>query len=236
MIKRALGFVAGLLEPGWKAFRAYRPVFLGIQSVGLLLLLAYYFLPGLAGACEALVAWKRAGGLWFAALATVVSGGVVPELLKWKMRPAGLPHPGPLELLHQMTLFAILGMMVDVFYDLQGRWFGPTTGLGVLLLKWFVDQFVYSLFLTGPLSILWFMWREHRFDPLATMRAAWSRQFIGRVLPMWATGLVFWTPLLFGLYVLPVGLQFLAFLVANCAWGILMVFIARRQIDGADVG
>lgn len=204
---------------------------MGIQAGAALFLAVYFLSPGVREACEVMASWKKAGGWWFAAIMTVISGVMIPELLKWKLRPAGLPRPTAGEFLHQAGIFAILGAMVDQFYQLQTVWFGPAAGLGILLLKIFVDQFLYSLFLTNPLTVLWFLWREQGYDGVGTLRAIRPGLFQERVLPMWATGLVFWTPLLLGLYALPVGLQFVAFLFANCAWGILMVFIARRQIE-----
>lgn len=227
--------LGSLVEPGWRAFQTYRPVFLGIQGAAALFLALYFLVPEVRTACDAAATWKESSGWWFGVVMAVVSGAAVPELLKWKMRPPGLPRPTVLELAHQFTLFAILGAMVDQFYQLQMAWFGATRGLGVLLLKIFIDQFIYSLLLTAPLSVVWFLWREQGYRPLATWAALRLSLFRERVLPMWATGLVFWIPLLLGLYLLPVGLQFVAFLFANCAWGILLVFIARRQIDHARV-
>jgi len=132
---------------------------------------------------------------------------------------------------HQMAIFGICGLMVDVFYKLQGRMFGSDHDWGTLLVKIFVDQFLYSLFIPNPLVVVWFLWREKGFDLAATARALRPGLFRERVLPLWTTGLVFWIPLLLALYSLPVGLQFVAFLLANCAWGILLVFIARRQVE-----
>jgi hypothetical protein len=129
-----------------------------------------------------------------------------------------------------MGLFAIHGAMVDQFYQWQTVWFGPAEGVGILLVKIFVDQCLYSLFLANPFTVVWFLWREQGYCVGATLRSLRLGLLKERVLQIWATGLFFWSPLLLGLYALPVGLQFVAFLFANCAWGILMVFIARRQI------
>jgi hypothetical protein len=221
-----------LLQPGLRAFQTYRVLFLGIQGGAAVFLAVYFLSPGVREACGELADWKRAGGWWFASWTAMLSGVVVPELLKWKLRPPGLPNPTVGELVHQMGLFAILGAMVDQFYQWQTVWFGPAEGLGILLLKIFVDQFLYSLFITNPIAVGWFFWREHGYRMGSTLRALRPGLFRERVLPMWATGLVFWSPLLLVIYALPAALQFVAFLFANCAWGILMVFIARRQIEG----
>jgi len=234
--ERTLWQAAWLLtEPGRRAFTAYRPLFLGIQGTAAALLAVYFMSPDVRRACDVLVGWKDAGGTPFVVVSCILSGGVIPELLKWRLRPPGLPRPTLPELAHQMAIFGICGLMVNEFYKLQGLWFGPAHGWGILLLKIFIDQFIYSLFLPNPLVIVWFLWREKGFDLAATMRAVRPGLIRERLMPLWVTGLVFWVPLLLVLYSLPVGLQFVAFLLANCAWGILMVFIARRQVDAPGV-
>lgn len=225
---------AGLLiEPGRRAFVAYRPLFLGIQATAGVLLAAYFLSPEMRRVCDMLVGWKEAGGTPFVVVSCIISGGVIPELLKWRLRPPGLPRPTLLELVHQMAIFGICGLMVDGFYKLQGQMFGSGHDWGTLLAKIFVDQFLYSVFIPNPIVVVWFLWREKRFDFMETVRAIRPGLIRERLLPLYATGWVFWIPILLALYSLPVGLQFVAFLLANCAWGILMVFIARRQVEAA---
>lgn len=211
-------------------WRAYGPVFVGIQATAALAVAAYFLLPPVREAAEAMLRWKQAGGIWFSGIACIITGGVIPELLKWKFRPAHLPVPTPLELVHQFGIFAIGGMMVDGFYRLQAVWFGDSAAWPVLLVKIGVDQFIYSPFLANPLVVVWFLWRECGYNPVATVRACSWALLRDRTLQIWSTGVVFWPPLLIALYSLPASLQFIAFLFANCAWGIVLVFIARRQV------
>lgn len=222
-IGRAVGWTFG---PALEVWSAYGRLFVLIQGAAALVLAAWFLSPAVRGVAEVLAGWKADGGWAFAGTTAMISGGVVPELLKWKFRPPHLPAPGRVEVLHQFALFALSGVMVNGFYQLQSDWFGE----GSVLVKVAVDQLVYSPLIAAPVAVLWFLWRERGFSVRATVRAATPGLLVARVVPMWSTGLLFWTPLLFLLYALPGSLQFIAFLFAYCAWGIILVFIGRRQI------
>jgi hypothetical protein len=213
-------------------WQAYGRAFLLIQAVALVAFACYFAFPGFREATAVAAAWKEEGGMWFSALAAMMFGGVIPELLKWKLRPPGLPAPRFSELVHQVSIFGIGGVMVDGFYALQARWFGDAAGWDVVLLKILVDQGLYSLFVANPIAVVWFLWREQGYSLSATWRACCWPLLKARTLQIWTTGILFWSPLLLGLYALPAALQFIAFLFALCAWGIILVFIARRQVSG----
>lgn len=220
------------LRPAILVWQAYGRVFLLIQVMALATVGGYFLFPEFRAAAERAATWKSEGGLGFAAVSAMIFGGVIPELLKWKLRPPGLPRPKMSEVAHQVALFGIAGMMVDIFYNAQARWFGDSGGWEVVLLKVAVDQGLYSLFVANPIAVVWFLWREQGYSLTATWRACRWPLLKQRTLQIWVMGVMFWSPLLPGLYALPSGLQFIAFLFALCAWGIVFVFIARRQIGG----
>jgi hypothetical protein len=230
--RAAVARAVDLFRPAVLVWQAYGRAFLLIQGVALVVFAFYFVFPGFRQAAEVVAGWKEEGGIWFAALSAMVFGGVVPELLKWKLRPPGLPAPRFSELVHQISIFGIGGVMADGFYRLQARWFGDSADWNVVLLKILVDQLLYSPFVAVPIAVLWFLWREQGYDLVATWRACRWPLLKARTLQIWTTGALFWSPLLLGLYALPAALQFIAFLFALCAWGIIFVFIARRQVSG----
>lgn len=218
-----------LLLPGLLALRAYWRVVLGIQVAAAACVLLYFTVPAVRDFCSHLAHAKASGGIAFAAAANLVSGGILPEILKWRLRPPGLPRPSTAELVHQAALFVILGVLIDVFYGLQTRWFGDSNDLRTLATKVFVDQFICTPLLTVPLVVSWFAFRERHWNPLALL-SGWSpRLWLQRCLPLWVSVLGYWIPVLCAIYALPADLQFVAYLFVNCAWAILMIFIARRQ-------
>ena len=176
---------------------------------------------------DSLQTWREAGGLWFVAGANILSGGVLPELLKARMRPADRPGPTPVDLLHLFVLMGLLGVMVVEFYAAQRAWFGSGTDPGTIAVKILCDQFGYTLFVAMPCILVWFAWKENGYTARKTLRSLNARFFRDRVPPMFVPNVIFWVPALVALYALPTGLQYLLFLFLNAAWCTLMVFIAR---------
>lgn len=221
--------VRGLFQPALAALRTYWPAFLAIQLAAAGLVVAYFLSPSVQSFCEIATGWKERGGMGFAALANVISGGLIPEAIKRHYRPAGIAAPGVGELLHQWTLFALLGVLIERFYALQAVIFGDGLDVWTLGRKIVLDQFGYTLFVALPLVVFWFALRQQGYRPLVTLRTLGLRGFVERLIPIFAGNLAFWVPALVCVYSLPQRLQFLLFLFLNAAWSLLMVFMARRQ-------
>ncbi len=219
------------LLPAGQALRLYWPAILLMQACALGLALGYYQSESVREFAQGIVYWREAGGMLFAALANIVSGGVLPELLKWRLRPKGMPGPSGLELMHQFALFGILGVSVDLFYQAQAVMFGSGSEWWRLAVKILVDQFVFTPLFAIPVVIFWFFWREQEFSlRLAMARMRWS-VFAERFPAIMVPNVLFWMPCLVGLYTLPTALQLPLFLILNTAWCVILVFIARRQTE-----
>lgn len=209
--------------------RVYGRAMLVIQGMAVLLVVGYFSSPAVQEFCLHVTEWKERGGWAFAALATIVSGGVLPELIKWKLRPASVPAPTAGELAHLLVMFAILGIAVERFYWIQDQWWGGGRDPLTLGLKILVDQCGYTLLFALPFITVWFFWKESGYQIRETWAAVRSSAFPRRVMELFAPNLSFWVPVLICLYSLPQPLQFILFLIVNTAWCLLLVFIARRQ-------
>lgn len=218
-----------LTAPLRLALRTYWPAILLIQVIALGAVVAYYRVPAAAGFFGTLADWKASGGLVFAALANVVSGGIIPELLKRIFRPSNIRPPGLRELAHQFVMWAALGVFVDVFYRLQSQWFGDGTDAGTLFIKVVVDQLVFTPLIGLPFIVGWFTLREVHYRPGAWLSSMAARSAVRHGLQLWISCLAFWPVMLLIIYSLPATLQFSLFLFANAAYSILLIFIARRQ-------
>jgi hypothetical protein len=223
--------LAPLIAPTLDAFKTYWPAILLIQTIALGVVLAYYFIDGTAGLFEKIVDWKTTGGLYFAAGATIISGGILPELIKRYFRPAGSTPPTFSELCHQFAMWAGLGIAVDLFYRVQGKLFGQGTDPITLLSKVLLDQFAFTPLISLPCIALWFAFREVNYSPKALLRCMQPRKLRDRVLPLWTTSLCFWPVMLCIVFSLPAPLQFPLFLLGNAAYSILMIFIIRHQSE-----
>jgi hypothetical protein len=216
------------LAPALHAVRLYWPAFLALQSTAVALVLGYYTLAPVRAAAHWLLEWKLAWGWPFVAAASVFSGAILPETMKAILRPPGYRPPDVAAWLHLGGLMALLGATVDVFYRLQGRWFGTSDGIAVVALKILVDQFVYALLFVTPLVIIWFTWKEHGYSVRRTAAALSWRSFLEKIPLLFLPNLCFWIPTLAALYALPTELQFLLFVFVNGAWCLVMIFVARE--------
>lgn len=217
-----------LYDPLILALRTYWPAILIIQAIALGSVVAYYKVEAAAGFFATMAGWKAHGGLMFAALANVISAGVLPELLKRIFRPPTIQPPSLSELAHQFAMWAALGIFVDVFYGLQSHLFGNGTDAGTLLIKVVVDQLVFTPLVGLPFIVGWFTLREVHYKPRAWLSAMMKRSAIHRALQIWISCLAFWPVMLLIIYSLPHELQFSLFLFGNAAYSILLIFIARR--------
>ncbi|MFQ3241116.1 MAG: hypothetical protein ACI9JZ_000800 [Lentimonas sp.] len=227
--RTSFAYWAKVINPAWQGLRAYWPAILLIQGMSLCLVLSYYWISGTQAVFGRIAELKVELGITFAAVTTVFSGGVFPELLKRKFGPKGSPSLGDAELAHQFMMWAIVGVLVDRFYTLQSMVFGDGNDVTTLVVKVAMDQCLFTPFLCLPFITLWFLAREMNYS-ISRFRASVSLPVVrDRVLPMWATSLSFWPVMLLIVYSLPAALQFPLFLLGNSAFSILMIFIIRQQ-------
>lgn len=219
------------LAPAVCAVKIYWPAFVGLQLAAAAMVLGYYTLPSVRSIAHGLLEWKDAAGLPFVAAASVFSGAVLPEALKALVRPPGYRPPDAAGWLHLGALMAFFGVMVDMFYRLQGWWFDDVGGLTAVVLKILVDQFIYALFFAMPVVIVWFAWKENGYSVRRTAANLGWKGFLRRLPLLFVPNVCFWVPTLVALYALPTELQFLLFVFVNGAWCLVMVFVAR-EISG----
>jgi hypothetical protein len=209
-----------LLAPVRLALVSYWPLMLLIQFIGLCVTLTYFHVEGASAIFSAIARTKSEGGLFFVVTTTILSGGVLPELLK-RMK----------ELIHQFVMWGSIGILVDRFYWLQGVLFGFGQDLGTLIPKILVDQLIFTPLIALPFIVSFFLLYEADYN-LSRLRQHYSLRLIAsRVFPLWLTCLGFWPVMLAIIYSLPQDLQFPLFLFGNAAYSILMIFIARHQVQ-----
>ncbi|MEM8868088.1 MAG: hypothetical protein AAGC73_07440 [Verrucomicrobiota bacterium] len=200
-----------------------------IQVCALGVVLTYYFVESSQPIFEAISTSKMDGGLLFAAIATIISGGIIPEVTKRIFRPANIAAPQFRELVHQFIMWAWLGILIEAFYRYLAQLLGHGTDALTLASKVLVDQFIFTPLLSLPLIVIWFLLYESGYQPSVFAQKLRLKIIYARVFPLWATCLSFWPIMLTIIFSLPQPLQFVLFLFGNAAYSILMIFILRRQ-------
>ncbi|MGF1677873.1 MAG: hypothetical protein ACFCUX_01630 [Candidatus Methylacidiphilales bacterium] len=220
-----------LLMPGWIAFRTYWKGIVLLQGLAALYAWGYFTAEPIRRISEALSLWKEEAGIPFVIISTVISGALIPELLKLKLRPAGLAAPTWGDFFHVVLLYALFGVMVDFLYTFQDVVFGPSDHWRIVVYKILFDQYVYTLLVAAPLAVSWFAWRRHSYRVFDVVRLWSLTWYVQTVLPIVVSGSFFWIPVLACVYSLPAPLRFPLFLFANSAWALLLIFMARRGPD-----
>ncbi|HEX8116519.1 MAG TPA: hypothetical protein VF521_04550, partial [Pyrinomonadaceae bacterium] len=149
------------LAVGLRAARANLVPALVIQAAVVSVVLAYYFWEPARAWLARLAEFKRGGGYLFSFVAGALAGGLLPELLtvavfqRWRVRRENLGG-----LVFGVCFWGLMGMVVDALYRGQALLFGGGVDLATVLKKTFIDQFVFTPFVSIPLTVVVFEWRH----------------------------------------------------------------------------
>jgi len=218
------------LAVGLRAARANLVPALLIQAAVVAVVLSYYFWEPARAWLARLAEFKRGGGYLFSLVSGVVAGGLLPELLtvavfqRWRVRRENLGG-----LAFGACYWGLMALVVDALYRAQALVFGDGVDFATVLKKTFVDQFLFTPFVTIPLTVVVFEWR-HAGYRLAGMPRVLSLDFyVQKVLPPVVSGLGFWLPVVLLVYSLPLPLQFPLFTLALTLWVMIFTWISHAH-------
>ncbi len=175
---------------------------------------------------DALAGLKARWGWRYSLFATALFGGLIPFLYLRSNRNTRATTP-PSHGLFYLGFWAIKGVEVDLFYQLQGRLFGNGTDVATILPKVLVDQFLYSLVWSTPCALLVFYWKDAGFS-LARLRQLSWRSFFKANMPKALIGLWgVWVPAVTIIYSLPPALQIPLFNIVLCFYALLFATLNR---------
>lgn len=200
--------------------RGWRPI-AAIQAAAFGLVGLYALSPTFREAMTGVARAKAAGGVLFAALATIVASLVLPEIAARLTR-----HPPILTSARLIAFYAAffggVGTLVYAQYELWARVIGTDRAIGTVLTKVALDMGFFTPFLSIPLSTLAMAWRDAGFSWSRMPTGELAGRYVRTLLPSWA----FWIPTVAAVYAMPTDLQFPLFLLAQAAWAILLVTLA----------
>lgn len=215
--------------------RAHWAPFLLIQSGAFALVIAYYQSESVRRLSEHPATWREQGGIVFAFMAGFVAGGIIAELAKIVTgRVRRFDADWLRGLLFTSFVYGCVGILVDVLYQAQASWFGHGTDWQTLTLKTAVDMLLFSTIISIPFATAMFSWFSHRFSLRELMRDLSNRYYVRKVVPGLIPCWAFWTPVLVCTYALPLKLQLPFAILAEAAWSVIFVFIAKGQHEDAD--
>jgi hypothetical protein len=216
------------LTVGLRAARANLVPALVIQAAVVSVVLAYYFWEPARAWLARAADLKREGGYLFSFVAGAVAGGLLPELLavavfqRFRVRRENLGG-----LAFGACFWGVMGMMVDGVYRAQALAFGTGVDFATVLKKTFVDQFLFTPFVSIPLTVVVFEWRHagYRLSGVSLGGGFYAR----KVLPAVLSGIGFWLPVVVFVYSLPPLLQFPLFTLALTLWVMIITWISHAH-------
>ncbi len=217
---------------GLRAARANLVPGLLVQGIMIALVLGYYLAPATREWLDHLAVLKERWGYAYSAFSAIIAGAVVPEVLRILVFQRGRPCRRNLgNFLFAACYWGLSGMQVDLFYRLQGVWFGGEPDFPVVLKKVLVDQFLYCPLIAAPQAAFLYDWKQRGFAR-RYLRGFFTVDFYrSSVVPtLFATWGV-WIPIVAALYSLPSLLQIPLFSLALSLWVILFTWMSEQRAE-----
>jgi hypothetical protein len=214
---------------GWEAARANAKPALIIQALMLALAVAYYASPTAANAFGNLAELKRAHGLAFVIVASVVAGALLPEVFLILFFQRGRPRVENLRnLVFTIPVWGFDGSLVDLLYRAEAHWLGDVATLPVVLGKILIDQFGYNVFFAAPFGVLTYEWKNSGISAQPVRDLFTWRHYREKIFPTLVATWTVWVPLMAIIYSLPLALQFPLFGLALSFWVLLLTYMTNR--------
>lgn len=199
--------------------------------IGLAVVYAYYNLKGAGDVFAKIIELKETHGYLYSGISTAVFGGLIPFLYLWKTGkvPVGKTLAWGLFFVIYWT---IRGIEVDAFYRLQSWLFGDEPTWQNVLVKVVVDQFVYCIIWSAPLTAMAYGWKDagfswQKFRPRIN-REMFFVEIPGVLLSIW----IVWIPATAIIYSLPLALQVPLFNLVLCFFVLLVSALSPTDVEG----
>lgn len=215
---------------GLRAARANVVPGLMVQAAMLTVLLAYRYYPPTTVWLDELARLKARWGFGYSAVAAVIAGALLPELLRILVFQKGkVTEVNGRNLIYTIPFWGVMAITVDVLYRVQGIWFGTEATFSVVAKKVIFDQFIYSPLISGPLTVWYYDFKNRGRNACPPREFLTWAHYREAVLPvMFATWGV-WIPVVSILYSLPQLLQIPMYILALTLWVMIYTWMSEQQ-------
>ncbi len=196
-----------------------------IWTIGASVCISYHYLPGCRGLLDEIALWKKQSGYFFAACSTALFGGLIPYLNL--LARGEIPKDKALGWgLFFLCFWGYKGMEVDAFYRLQSMLFGNSTEITVLASKVFVDQFVYCVIWSAPMTAICFGWKDSGFS--WKFPKEYPRMIFEESIFLLFSTWIIWIPAVSFVYSMPENLQMPMFNLTLCFFVLVITVLGKR--------
>lgn len=214
---------------GWEAARANAMPALIIQVIMLALAIAFYTSPTVANSLRNLAEFKRAHGLAFVIVASILAGAIIPEIFLILFFQRARPQRVNLRnLAFTIPVWAFDGSLVDLLYRAEARWLGDVATAPIVAGKILIDQLGYNVLFAAPFGVLTYEWKNSGIS-LRPVRDLFTwPHYRDKIFPTLVATWAVWIPLMAIIYSLPLALQFPLFGLALSFWVLLLTYMTNR--------
>ena len=169
-------------------------------------------------------------GYTFAVVSYIFSGALLPEAMRVVFFQKGRFRLHNLwSVVSMAPLWALLGLIVDCFYRIQGGWFGVGNTWDVVFMKVAVDQLFFSPLVVNPLVVAYLAWQEARFRTSA-VETIFSWEFLNeKMIPTQIAVWCVWLPGVSLVYSMPPLLQLPVAVLIQCFWVLILTTINQSE-------
>lgn len=196
--------------------------------VGFGVALAYYKMDSAKGLFDEVMGVKQDHGFLYSFLATGLFGGLIPFLYLFaagKIKKGMVPSYGAFFVFY----WAFRGVEVDAFYRLQSTLFGDGLDWATIAIKVCVDQFVYCIVWSAPITATFYGWKDAGFSWLRFCQTMTRQAFLFEVARLLLTTWILWIPATAIIYSLPLSLQVPLFNLTLCFFVLLVSVFSKDE-------
>jgi hypothetical protein len=193
------------------------------------LLLAYFFHSPTRELLERLADVKTRWGYAYSAVAAVVAGAAVPELLRIVVfQKGGFVRKNFSNFVFAAVFWTLIGMLVDLLYRYQAFWWGDEATASVVIPQVLIDQFVFTPLITAPLTTWLYEWKDrgYRMRPDFFTLTYYRDNILPTLVAIWGV----WIPIVTILYTLPEPLQIPMYSLALTMWVMIYTWMSEENV------
>jgi len=174
---------------------------------------------------------KKEYGYLYSACATAVFGGVIPFL--FLLCTAQIERTRILKTFFFFLFFwAYKGVEVDAFYRLQTLLVGGQSSFWTVFTKVVIDQFVYCIIWSAPLTAIFYGWKDAHFSWKQVEVLKKKERMIGECFFLLISTWIIWTPAVSIVYSMPSDLQIPLFNLTLCFFVLVITVSKARRVAG----
>ncbi|MFM9873008.1 MAG: hypothetical protein ACKVQS_06030 [Fimbriimonadaceae bacterium] len=216
-------------KPGLDSLRAMWPPMLLVQSIMIAVIIGYFRVPIITSGLNNIADFKDQPGIWFVLASGFIAGGFIPEIAKPLVGRMPKLNKEWLSLtIYTSTVYMGITLIVYYMFKFQVVMFGDDGSPLMVAKKVIFDQLIFSPFLSIPLGVGLFKWRQQNFRFTAWQQVTRPELYKKNVFPALIMCWAYWGPITIGMYFLPEKVQFIASTFCQAAWSLLFVFMVQK--------